>query len=420
MSKFKETEFGVIPIDWHLKTIRELKADEKSAIAMGPFGSNIKAENFVSEGVPVIRGTNLNHDKYVDGDFVFLTEEKADELKGSNCTAGDLVFTHRGTIGQVGLIPEGKYSRYVISQSGMKLTVDKSKINCDFLFYFFKSKYGQYQLLKNEGQVGVPSISNPLSSLKEIEVPVPSLAEQNSVAETLSSIDRKIHLLHTQNRTLEKMSETLFKQWFLEEPNDGWIEKKLGELATITSSKRIFYSEYVNSGIPFYRSKEIIELRNTGSTKSELYISQERFNEINGTYGSPQEGDILMTSVGTLGVAYRVRKADRFYFKDGNLTWLKDFKKIPGSIIYLWLISRIGQGELESIKIGSTQEALTIEGLKNITFKIPPILRIKAYQPQFDDIINKIENNQDQIQILTQLRDTLMPKLVSGELRIIM
>ena len=101
MSGWKETEFGKIPIEWDLKKIIDLKSSDKSAIAMGPFGSNIKAENFVPEGVPVIRGTNFNFDKYVSGEFVFLNDEKADELKGSNCKPGDLVFTHRGTIVQV-------------------------------------------------------------------------------------------------------------------------------------------------------------------------------------------------------------------------------------------------------------------------------------------------------------------------------
>ncbi|TKT84595.1 restriction endonuclease subunit S [Dyadobacter frigoris] len=125
-----------------------------------------------------------------------------------------------------------------------------------------------------------------------------------------------------------------------------------------------------------------------------------------------------MTSVGTLGVAYRVRKSDKFYFKDGNLTWFKDFKKIPSSIIYLWLISKIGQEELQSIKIGSTQEALTIEGLKGISFRIPPKERIDSYQIEFDNIIKKMESNQETIQTLTQTRDNLLPKLMSGEVRV--
>ena len=107
---------------------KEYKLEELAInFAMGPFGSNIKAENFVDSGIPVIRGKNLNCAKYVDGEFVYLTDEKANELKKSNCFPGDLVFTHRGTIGQVALIPNNVYQRYVISQSGMKLTVDSQK-----------------------------------------------------------------------------------------------------------------------------------------------------------------------------------------------------------------------------------------------------------------------------------------------------
>ena len=159
MSEWRYTEFGQIPAEWELKTVDEIKSSEKYSMSMVPFGSNITVDNFISEGVPVIRGVN------------------------SNCKSGDLVFTHRGTIGQVGLIPfKTKYERYIISQSGMKLTVDSGKVDPLFAFYFFKSRYGQFQLLKNESQVGVPSISTPLTSLKEIEIPIPPLIEQTSIA----------------------------------------------------------------------------------------------------------------------------------------------------------------------------------------------------------------------------------------------
>lgn len=201
---------------------------------MGPFGSNIKSENYVDNGVPVIRGINLNYFKYVGGDFVFLTEEKAATLKSSICKTGDLVFTHRGTIGQVCLIPCGKFDKYIISQSGMKLTVDKNKIDNIFLLYFFKSKMGKNQILQYESQVGVPSISNPLSSLKMIEVPLPPLPEQKAIAGVLGSLDDKIDLLQRQNATLEAMAETLFRQWFIEEAQEDWEEKTLEELFDIS------------------------------------------------------------------------------------------------------------------------------------------------------------------------------------------
>ncbi len=306
--------------------------------------------------------------------------------------------------------------KYIISNKQLRLRVNKSLIEPLFAYYWIASPQMVETIEQRNTGSSVPLIN--LSVLKSLLIPIPSKSEREEIVEVLSSLDDKIDLLHRQNKTLEQLAETLFRQWFVEEAEEGWEEKHLGELVTITSSKRIFYSEYVSFGVPFYRSKEIIELRNTGATKSELFISQERFDEINKKFGAPSEGDILMTSVGTLGVAYRVKKYDHFYFKDGNLTWFKDFKYIPSSIIYLWLVSKIGQEQLDAIKIGSTQEALTIEGLKSISFKIPPVERIKFYELQFNQIIEKIEHNQAQIKTLTQLRDTLLPKLMSGEVRV--
>ncbi|HHF1618267.1 TPA: restriction endonuclease subunit S, partial [Haemophilus influenzae] len=99
-----------------------------------------------------------------------------------------------------------------------------------------------------------------------------------------------------------------------------WKEYKLDELVEITSSKRIMRSEYQEDGIPFFRSKEIIELNSGNEITTELFISKERFLEIKKKFGTPSYGDILLTSVGTLGVPYFVNYKEEFYFKDGNLT----------------------------------------------------------------------------------------------------
>jgi len=226
--------------------------------AMGPFGSNIKAENFKESGVPVIRGSNLNFFRYVGGDFVFLSEEKADQLKSSNCFPRDLVFTHRGTIGQVGIVPEGKYQRYVVSQSGMKLSVKKRCLDHQFLFYFFKSRIGQHELLQNESQVGVPSISSPLTSLKNVNILLPPLPEQRAIASVLSSLDNKIDLLHRQNKTLEAMAETLFKQWFVEEADKGWEEGYIPDEFDFTMGLSPPGESYNEEGlvIPLYQGNE--------------------------------------------------------------------------------------------------------------------------------------------------------------------
>ncbi len=114
---------------------------------------------------------------------------------------------------------------------------------------------------------------------------------------------------------------------------------KLGDVAEITSAKRIYYSEYTPNGVPFYRSKEIIEKFNRNNISSELFIKRERFEEIKQNFGAPKEGDILLTSVGTLGIPYIVKNEDEFYFKDGNLTWFRniDSKIIDNRLLYFGL-----------------------------------------------------------------------------------
>ena len=179
---------------------------------------------------------------------------------------------------------------------------------------------------------------------------------------------------------------------------NGWKITQLGNICDISSSKRIFASEYKTSGIPFYRGKEIIEKFNKKPISTELFISPERFNEINNKFGVPKEGDILLTSVGTLGIPYLVGNED-FYFKDGNLTWFKQFKSCNSRFLFFWFQSPIAKHQIETKSIGSTQKALTIDILKSFTIHLPPIKvqnKIVAILSSIDDKIelnNKINRN---------------------------
>lgn len=137
------------------------------------------------------------------------------------------------------------------------------------------------------------------------------------------------------------------------------------DIVEIRSSKRIYYKDYVENGVPFYRSKEVI-LRSKGlSVDNPLYISQEKFDELKNKYGVPKTNDILLTSVGTIGIPYLVKESDEFYFKDGNLTWFSNFSKdIESRYLLYWFQSEIGKKAIDNIVIGSTQKALTMVQLK--------------------------------------------------------
>ena len=187
-----------------------------------------------------------------------------------------------------------------------------------------------------------------------------------------------------------------------------WGKVKLGDVCEITSSKRIFYSEYVDDGVPFYRSKEIIESDEGKIIENPLYISVDKYNEIKEKFGVPQTGDMLLTSVGTIGIPYIIKKKDCFYFKDGNLTWFRDFREgLNSKYLYYWIKSSEGTGTLYNTTIGSSQKALTISALKNIKVSLPPRSvqdKIVEVVSVYDDLI---ENNQKQIKLLEEAAQRL-------------
>lgn len=178
---------------------------------------------------------------------------------------------------------------------------------------------------------------------------------------------------------------------------EEWKEYKLGEVCTISSSKRIFASEYQKNGIPFYRGKEIIEKQNGRKISNELFISEERYNEIKCKYGAPKEGDMLLSSVGTLGVPYIIQD-ETFYFKDGNLTWFYEYKGINNYFLYYWFLSPEARFLVDTKAIGSTQKALTIDTLKKFDIFLPPI-------DIQDKIVSILKSLDDKIEMNRRIND---------------
>ena len=183
-----------------------------------------------------------------------------------------------------------------------------------------------------------------------------------------------------------------------------WPLKRMDELCEITSSKRIFAADYVTEGVPFYRGREITEkYKGNLDVSTELFITEEKFQEIERKFGAPRQGDMLLTSVGTLGSVYVVKSGDRFYFKDGNLTWFRHFKGLDSQFLYYWIGSPLGKAELQKCTIGSSQSAFTIVLLKGMEIELPPLpiqQRIAGILSAYDELI---ENSQRRIKILESM-----------------
>jgi len=188
-----------------------------------------------------------------------------------------------------------------------------------------------------------------------------------------------------------------------------WKELKLADVAEITSSKRIFVSDYVSSGIPFYRSKEIIEKANGEEVSTELFITENRYFEIKEAFGSPLDGDLLIAAVGErAGIPYFVSNDGDFYFKDGNLIWFRNFKKdISSRFLLFYFKSYVGQQNLEATMIGSAQKALTIVGLKNLEVRFPSYLEQQAIASILSSLDDKLDLLKRQNKTLEALAETL-------------
>lgn len=193
-TEFKDSPVGRIPHVWDVVRVSEIQAKSKYSCVGGPFGSDLTSKHYVEKaGVPVIRGSNLPLDfrRFIDKGFVYVSKEKADCLSKNMAYPGDLVFTQRGTLGQVGLIPDdARYERYVISQSQMKLTVDELLVNKEFLYQFFLSGIFLRALGQQTIATGLPHIN--LGILKSFFLPLPPMPEQVEIGATLHALDQKV------------------------------------------------------------------------------------------------------------------------------------------------------------------------------------------------------------------------------------
>ena len=189
---YKLTEVGVIPEDWECTTVQGIASSVRNAIVGGPFGSDLVSNNYVSYGVPVIRGQNMGT-RWVSGAFVFVSNAKADALESNLAHPFDLIFTQRGTLGQVSQVPEKLFDHYLVSQSQMKLTLNRKIADPNFFYYVFSSKGQQELIRKNTIQTGIPHIN--LGILRSLPVQCPTHFEQEAIAEALSDADALIESL---------------------------------------------------------------------------------------------------------------------------------------------------------------------------------------------------------------------------------
>lgn len=267
---------------------------------------------------------------------------------------------------------------------------DSNTFNKDFLYYYLGSPtiYSEFKRL------AVGGVVNNLNSnlVRGVKVAIPPLSQQQHIVEELDLLSSIIEKKKAQLKELDNLAQSLFYEMFGDPitNENGWEVKKMGEVCNVTSSKRIFASEYCCNGVPFYRGKEITEKSKGQEISVELYISTERYEEIKKEFGIPIKGDVLITAVGTIGNIWVVNDEEPFYFKDGNIIWLKDIKGI-NSVYFKTILSILIAAYKQQMAQGCAYNALTIVNLKKMFFALPPIDLQNLYASKIEAIEHQKE-----------------------------
>ena len=377
-------------------------ADLIDEIAMGPFGSNIKVDCFVDKGIPVLNGSNLEGFELSEKSFRYVTEEKADSLKKANAYKGDVVITHRGTLGQIVYIPQtAQRDRYVISQSQFRVKCNK-KVLPEYFVYYFHTPIGQHKLLSNASQVGVPALARPSSTFQKIEIEIPDLETQKKVVKLIGSLQTRIKTNAEINDNLQQQAQAIYEEMFINNPDVSMTSGTLSDIATVTMGQSPKGSSYNEQAIGevFYQGRAEFGFR---FPSRRLYTTEPK--------RIAEPGDVLLSvraPVGDLNVAYERccigRGLGAIHSKDGH-----------SSFILYTMFSLKPQLDVFNGE-GTVFGSINRDSLNAMPVEIPSPDRIEQFEAFARPMDDLIRSNYEEICRLEALRDSLLPKLMSGEI----
>ena len=418
----KQTEVGLIPDDWEVKTLGEIGEpcmckrilkEQTSSIGDIPF---YKIGTF--GGIP---------DAYISRELFEQYKEQYNYPK-----KGTLLLSAAGTIGRV-VVFDGKDS-YFQDSNIVWIDNDETKVTNDFLFYC----YSRMQWKTEEGGI-VSRLYN--ANLKSTSFIAPkSLAEQQRIAKALSDVDA---LISTTEKLIQKKknikqgamqnlltgkkrlpgfgSQTkppTYKQTELGPIPEDWEVKSLGESFDIGSSKRVFQSQWRKSGIPFYRAREIVILAEKNTVENELFIDETLYNQYKTLYGVPAVNDLLVTGVGTLGKVYKVQNTNPFYYKDGNIICLKNKGAINSDYVRYHFGYYIVKNQINDNSGKSTVGTYTINSARKTIIPVPSLPEQTAIANVLSSMDKEIETLNTKLEKYRNLKTAMMQQLLTGKIRL--
>lgn len=376
-------------------TIADIAAPTPRAIAIGPFGSALRADRYTDSGVPVVRGQNIGERWGLSTeDVVYVARETAAEFPASVVRPGDLVFPHRGAIGRVALVDD---QEWLLSSSMMKLTVNPELADPRFVLLYFRDK-GRDELLSRASTVGTPGIGQPLSSLRSIPITLPTLAEQQAIAEVLGALDDKIAANTALSVAADEYASTLLLHSLSTE------RVRLSALAQITmgSSPKGEALNESGDGLPFYQGVRDFGLR---SPARRVYTTA--------PVREAAAGDLLVSVRAPVG---EVNVAQERVCIGRGIAAVRSLRGKQATLLHQLKAERDVWEPYEAE--GTVFGSINRDQLHGIQLRVVESSVAERVEEELASIEHSISATLGENRTLAATRDVLLPQLMSGKLRI--
>ena len=356
-------------------------------IATGPFGSNLKVSCFVDDGFPIVDGANLKGYKLTDNITKYVTEEKARSLKRSIAKRNDIVATISGTVGQISYIPEdSKYEEYLCSQRQFRASFDTSRVYVPYLVFYFHTYEGQHKILSFANQVGVPALAQPLKNFRLIDIDLPDLETQKKIASVIESINNKIEKNEAINKNLAEQAQAIYCDMFISNARPSWQLGHLSDLITVRYGKD--HKKLADGAYPVYGSGGIM-----------CYVEKPLYDK----------ESVLIPRKGTLNNVMYVNEpfwsVDTMFFTEMKLPNVAKF-------VFHFVKSK----DLASLNAGSAVPSMTTDILNAMELHVPDADTLTKFEGIIAPMYQAMQQSVQESSKLGELRDSLLPKLMSGEL----
>jgi len=368
-------------------------------------GSN----NYKDFGISLIRSQNVLDFSFTTSGLAYIDENQAEELKGVTVREKDILLNITGdSVARCCIVPK----QYLPARVNQHVAIIRVSEFSDHKYIFYYLQYLKPELLTN-AEIGATRNAITKAMLENIDISLPPLSEQTAIASVLSGLDDKIDLLHRQNATLEKMAETLFRQWFVEEAKEEWEEVSLFNVIELVGggTPKTSLSEYWDGNIKWLSGGDIANNHKRFVVSSEKSITE--FGLKNCSAKLLPKFSTVISARGTVGKYCML--SEPMTYSQSNYGIMPKYKNC---FFFTYLLVAHSVDELRSAAYGSVFDTITTNTFKGITINLPKEAFIIRFEESVKPYFFKILTNQTQIRTLITLRDTLLPKLMSGEVRV--